>query len=256
MRQHDLPTSGMFGLVAGLLFGCSTGPIDAVGLVPGTLSTGLVAHWTFDDGAGTVVRDSSGNAHDGATNGSTWSWLAQGRFAGALHLEQGDYVTVDSFPNATPGWTVATWVQIASTNVGIGDATLISTEDVFKGGWEMNLTALQSDLHYHFGFWTGPGSYDYAHYECLGCIQPDRWQHLAAVVDGAAKTMAFYLDGVLQARHSIPQGISPGVSTLTMGRWATTDPARLLVGSLDDIAIWSRPLMSAEIALLTQAAAP
>jgi hypothetical protein len=41
-----------------------------------------------------------------------------------------------------------------------------------------------------------------------------------------------------------------------MGRWATTDPARLLGGSLDDIAIWSRPLMSAEIALLTQAAAP
>lgn len=172
------------------------------------------------------------------------------------NLEQGDYVAVDSFPNATPGWTVATWVQIASTNVGIGDATVISTEDVFKGGWEMNLTALQSDLRYHFGFWTGPGSYDYAHYECLGCIHPDRWQHLAAVVDGAAKTLTFCLDGVLQVRQTIPRPISPGVSTLTMGRWATTDPARLLVGSLDDIAIWSRPLMSAEIALLTQAAAP
>lgn len=256
MRQHDLPTLGMVGLVAGLLFGCGTGPIDAVGLVPGTLSTGLVAHWTFDDGTGAVVRDSSGSARDGAIHGSTWSWLAQGRFAGALHLEQGDYVTVDNFPNATPGWTVATWVQFPSASVGIGDATAISTEDVFKGGWEINLTAVQADLRYHFGFWTGPGSYDYAHYECLGCIHPDRWQHLAAVVDGAADTLAFYLDGVLQARQTIPRTISPGVSTLYMGRWATTDPARLLVGSLDDIAIWSRPLMSAEIALLTQAAAP
>jgi hypothetical protein len=39
-------------------------------------------------------------------------------------------------------------------------------------------------------------------------------------------------------------------------RWATADPARLLVGSLDDIAVWSRPLQSAEIALLTQAPPP
>jgi hypothetical protein len=79
---------------------------------------------------------------------------------------------------------------------------------------------------------------------------------VATVVDGAASTLSFYLDGVLQDRHQVPQAISPGVSTLYMGRWATTNPARLLVGSLDDIAIWSRPLVSEEIALLTQAPAP
>jgi len=241
-------------VAVGLSSACGSGAIDAIGLAPGALSQGLVAHWTFDEGSDSVVHDSSGNSHDGNLNGSTWSWLSQGRFGAALHLEQGDFVAVDSFPDATEGWTVSAWVQIASKDVGMGLATVISTEDLYRGGWEMNLNALPTDLQYDFGYWTGPGLWDYsAYYPCTNCIRPDQWQHVAAVVDGAGKTLSFYLDGVLQGWDEVPQAISPGVSTLYMGRWATTDPARLLVGSLDDIAIWSRPLVSKEIALLSQA---
>ena len=241
-------------LTTGLFGACGTGPIDAVGVLPDALSSGLLAHWAFDESTGSTVRDSSGNAHNGSVNGSTWSWLAAGRFAGALHLQQGDYVAIDGFPNATPGWTVGVWVRFAAQNPDVGEITVLSTEDVFKGGWEINL--IDTSLSYHFGFYKGPGSSDYSFYNCERCIHPDQWQHLAAVVDGAAGTMAFYLDGVLQSRQSIAQPILPGVSTLYMGRWATTDPARLFVGSLDDVAIWNRPLMSAEIELLTQDPAP
>jgi hypothetical protein len=258
--------SRSIGLAAAcLLSACGVGSIDAIGLAPGGgLSMGLVAHWTFDEGVDSVVHDSSGHAHDGTlnVNGPTWSWLAQGRFGGALHLEQGDYVSVDNFPNATPGWTVSTWVQIAAKDVNAGDATVISTEDVYRGGWEVNINAPTVSAPvaaYHFGFYTGPGNWIYAHYECSGCIHADQWQHLAAVVDtpaSGAGTLSFYLDGVLQDRHQVPQAILPGVATLYMGRWATTPPPRLLVGSLDDIAIWSRPLVSEEVALLTQAPVP
>jgi hypothetical protein len=237
------------------LAGCGTGAIDAVGLTPEALTSGLVAHWSFDERGGTSVGDSSGNGHTGSIVGTTWSWV-DGRFGGALRLEPGDYVSVESFPNATAGWTVAVWVQVPSQAVGMGDATVISTEDVFKGGWEINLNAVPSTLWYQPGFWTGPSQSDYAHYDCMGCVHPDRWQHLGVVVDGNAKTLAFYLDGVLQGRQPISQAILPGVPTLYMGRWATTDPARPLMGSLDDVAIWTRALSSAEIALLTQAPAP
>jgi hypothetical protein len=235
---------------------CGNAAMDAVRLVPGGLSQGLIAHWTFDDDGGSSVRDSSSNHHDGTVNGSTWSWLGQGRFGGALHLEQGDYVSVESFPNATSGWTVSAWLFIASKDVGTDDVTVISTEDVYKGGWEMNLAAAPAPLHQHFAFWKGPGGPDYAHAECLGCLRADEWQHFAGVVDGATRTLSIYLDGVLQDRILDLPPISPGVPTLYMGRWATTDPARLLVGSLDDIAIWNRALVGVEIASLTQAPAP
>jgi hypothetical protein len=257
MRACHLRTPNLAVLAALSLSACGTGPIDALGLVPGGLSDGLVAHWTFDEGSGVSVRDSSGNARDGTINGSTWSWLPTGHFAGALRLGRGDYVTVDNFPNGTPGWTVSVWVQIGSADVGIGEATIISTEDLYQGGWEMNLTAASGNMQYHFGYWTGPDLYDYlAHYECLNCIHPDQWQQVTAVVDGAKGTLAFYLDAVLQARVQAPRPISPGVPTLYMGRWATSDPARLLAGSLDDIAVWNRALVSEEVALLHQAPAP
>jgi hypothetical protein len=248
---HALWIAGTVTLAA-----CGSGAVDAIGLAPGGLSLGLVAHWTFDEGAGSTLHDSSDNHHDGTIDGSAWSWLAQGRFGSALHLEQGDYVAVDGFPDATSGWTVSAWVQIASEDVSTDDVTLISTEDLFKGGWEMNLAAQPSPQHYHFGFWAGPGSTEYAHCECLDCLHPGDWQHVVAVVDGSALTLSFYLDGVPQAHASIRPARSPGVPTLYMGRWSVTDPARFLVGSLDDVAIWNRPLVDAEVVALTQAPAP
>jgi hypothetical protein len=135
------------------------------------------------------------------------------------------------------------------------EATVISTELVYHGGWEMNLN-LTASSQYHFGFWVGPNPTDWAHCECANCIQADRWQHVVAVVDGSADTLAIYLDGVVQVRASVPKGISPGVPTLYMGRWSTTDPARLFAGSIDDISIWRRALTDAEVASLTRAPAP
>jgi hypothetical protein len=244
--------AGVVGLVVGLVGGCGTGPIQAVGLNPDPLTTGLVAHWRFDDASGTGLADSSGNHHDGSIVGSTWSWIA-GHFEGALHLEQGDSVAVDDFPNATNSWTVAAWVQIPNQTIDAGDATLISTEDALKGGWELLVTSSK----YHFGYWTGvPMPNDYTYAECADCIRPDQWQHLAAAVDGTAMTLTLYLDGERNARTAIPRPISPGVPTLTMGRWATADPARPLLGSLDDVAIWNRALTADEIALLVEAPAP
>ena len=254
MKNHQVAALALAVSAVAALSGCGTGPIDAFGLLPDALSSGLLAHWSFDEGTGSTVADSSGHGHDGGLSGTTWSWLPEGRFGAALHLQQGDCVTVDDFPDATPGWTVAVWVRFATQSPAVGEVTVISTEDVFQGGWEINL--IDTNLRYHFGFFRGPGSSDYTSYDCTGCIHPDQWQHLAAVVDGAASTMAFYLDGVLQNRQSIAQAILPGVPRLYLGRWATTEPARLLVSSLDDVAIWNRALVSAEVALLTQAPAP
>lgn len=242
------------GVWLGLLGACGTGPIDAVDL-------DLVAHWTFDEGRGEKVRDSSPNHFDGEISGSTWSWLPQGRFGAALHLEQGDFVTVDSFPNATPSWTVSAWIWIASQDVDRGDMTIISTEDVYKGGWEMNVMNLDTasgtvEPQYHFGFYVGPGPVEYDHIESGGRIAPDKWQHVSAVVDGSSKTLTMYLDDVAQPPVSLRQVISPGVPTLYLGRWATTDPARLLVGSLDDISLWNRALGPDEIAKLGREPAP
>ena len=42
-------------------------------VVAGSASADLVAHWTFDEGSGAVVTDSSGNGNDGTiVNNPAW----------------------------------------------------------------------------------------------------------------------------------------------------------------------------------------
>ena len=125
-------------LVAAVLgaAGCGASPLDAVTVNPHSLATGLVAHWTFDEGSGSVVGDRSGNGLDGALTGGTWT--AAGRFGGALELALGDTVTVPNFPQATPSWTVSVWTETsrAQLQADTSDtATILSTEVVFAGGW-------------------------------------------------------------------------------------------------------------------------
>src|SRR3954469_21521586 len=84
--------------------GCGSAPLDLVTIDPDSLKNQLVAHWAFDEGTGTAVRDSSGNGHDGVLSGG--AWVAEGRFGRGLSLASGNSVAVAGFPQATASWTV------------------------------------------------------------------------------------------------------------------------------------------------------
>src|SRR5262245_39604391 len=78
--------------------------------------TGLVAAWSFDQGAGTTAPDANGN-HNGSIVGATWT--TAGKYCGALSFDgTNDRVTVAD-ANAldlNSAWTLLAWVR--PTNVG------------------------------------------------------------------------------------------------------------------------------------------
>ena len=45
---------------------------------------GLVAEWHFDEGAGSILKDSSGNGNDGVIYGATW---VDGKYGEALSFD-------------------------------------------------------------------------------------------------------------------------------------------------------------------------
>ncbi|WP_438010353.1 RICIN domain-containing protein [Sorangium sp. So ce321] len=233
------------------LAACEQGPLDAVELTPTTLTQGMVAYWTFDEGEGTVVTDRSGNRHDGELTGGTW--VADGRFGQALHFDEGEFMTVGEFPKATSSWTVSAWVRVLTDEPPADDTlrTVISTENT--GGWELNIDYDGEARGIHFGFWKGPEISDYHRILCP-CLELQRWTHAAGVVDGEALAMSLYVDGRLHSTEPIERTISPGPTSLYVGRWP--QEGRLLVGDVDDIAIYSRALVPAEIAELSQHSAP
>jgi concanavalin A-like lectin/glucanase superfamily protein len=69
-----------------------------------------------------------------------------------------------------------------------------------------------------------------------------------AVVDADADRIALYRDGTVVDQAMRPSDLQPGDPTLYFGQWNMA--GRLLSGDLDDIAIWSRALTTAEVVAL------
>jgi hypothetical protein len=213
-------------------------------------ATGLVAHWSFDDGSGPVVRDDSGNHHDGAMTGATW--IADGKFGGALDFPAGGSVIVVPFPQPTASYTVSFWVRVASANVA-DPVTVLSTEIYLQGGWEVNLhpnTADAAAPEVEFAYFVGSSTGNYAQTQC-NCVTAGTWTHIATVLDAAASSLTLYRDGAATSPVTVTRSIIAGFPYLYMGRWDGT--GRQLIGALDDVAIYDRALTAAEITRLDQA---
>lgn len=242
---------GVLGLVAlvSSTTACGSSPVDVVAIDPSSLTRDLVAHWTFDEGAGTQVGDSSGNAHHGVLTGGTW--MGDGRFGGSLYLASGDFVSVEAFPDATESWTVSVWTKSSAADLAAtttDPSTLISAETVFAGGWQMHLDNRTGFQRFDAAYWSGPDQMDYVVAFC-GCIEADRWLHLTAVWDAAVSKMTLYHDDVAVDQLPMPTPIKTGDSTLLIGTWNMKN--RFLVGAIDDFAIWKRALRPQEIASLS-----
>src|SRR5947208_4131388 len=82
-----------------------------VGSSPARAQTGLVAAYSFDEGAGTTVADASGNGNTGTINGATWT--TAGRYGSALVFDgTSTSVTVANAGSLrlTTGMTLEAWV--------------------------------------------------------------------------------------------------------------------------------------------------
>ena len=239
-------------VAAALSTACSRGRLDAIELPADALTSDLMAHYTFDDGSGTTVADHSGNKRDGTLVGGTW--ITDGRFGGALHLDGSSYVTVDNFPNARSSFSVSTWVRTIVWVDG-GYETLASTEYVFDGGWEVNvLDRPDGATQLQAAYWDDVLDV-FTYIDCACPPQtPDAWTQFAFVVDGVAHTMTVYLDGAVVSVVAAPNPIAPGTPQLFIGRWLGHQ--RLLIGDLDDMAIYGRALAPAEIQALLQQPPP
>ncbi len=244
-------------LLCGLAIGCSAGPIEVATLPPTQIATGLLAHWTFDDGVGAMVRDSSGNGRDGLIFGPGWSWT-DGRFGGALAFGGSDQVTVAGFPQATANFTVSAWLRVEASGAEPEIGAVLSTELLggavpggSSGGWSLNVLLRPLDSQYHFAYWAGyPPDLEIAR---CSCVVAQRWVHLAAVVDQSIDALIVYVDGVEAGREFPIGSIMRGSGSLFMGRWPQSE--RFLVGSLDDVSIYARALVPEEIAFLASAPA-
>ena len=170
------------------------------------------------------------------------TWIADGKFGGALRFGGADHVTVDNFPDAHSSFSVSAWVR--STNAPIdGFETLLSTEVVFEAGWELNLDKLDSGLAVQSAYWD-PAVDGYIHIDCT-CLPTNQWTHVVSVLDGDAHALTVYVDGNVVGVTPAQHAILPGEAALLIGTWS--GGKRFLVGDIDDVAIYGRALVLEEV---------
>lgn len=213
-------------------------------LLAGSVSADMVAHWTFDEGAGLTAYDSAGD-NDGTIYGATWT---TGKIGGALSFNgTNNYVDVPDDPSLRfdqyDSFSIAFWAK------PVVDGYVIS---------KMRASGL-GIFGYLAAYYKSADIFGYV-VEESGCssvsiysntVPPGSWYHVAAVYDNG--DMKLYLNGQLADTGTFTDdtGTTTPDGDLCIGARAY-DGIRdgYFNGSIDDVRIYNNALSQAEVAAL------
>ena len=208
---------------------------------------GLVAHWNFDEGQGTVARDQSGNGNDGMVHDAKWLKNETGY---CLEFDgQTSWVDCGSGPSLDLRDAVTLEAWVFPTGQPRGEPGILGKQ------FESYLVTYYTDGN--IWFYVGSGGNN-AH----APLAAGGWSLLTTTFDG--KTQRLYINGKLLASHAstfdrIPEG---GRFTIGMvvGRADAGDPAyrnaARFEGLIDEVRVFNRVLPAEEIAVRAEASAP
>ncbi|MHC4346783.1 MAG: LamG domain-containing protein, partial [Planctomycetota bacterium] len=192
-------------------------------------SSGLIAHWKFDEGSGTAAHDSAGG-HRGIVRGAAWT---AGKLGMGLGFDGIDDVVVTAMnvdqSDSSKGATFCAWVY--PTSISEGRHHVISSDN---SGYDWSLLR-EADIWCVF---TGEGSRSAG----FG-VDLFTWQHVMAVfVPGTG--VKFYKNGV---EFTIPHiDYDDSDNNIAVGG----SPARregFFAGVIDEVMIFDRPLTAPEV---------
>lgn len=205
---------------------------------------GLVGHWTFDEGAGLVAADSSGNGRTGtllaASGGSAPTWTNDGISGNALSFDGTGYVdltnTASAFNFGVSGFTVAAWARYSTLIPA--DSSIASKHDAGNGNGFL-LTARTAGTA-----WFYSNGNDTTGVLSTMTYDDNQWHFLVGTNDGT--TGRLYVDGqYIGSQPGTP--IGNGVDMLVGGVFRRGEFVAGFVGSIDDVRVYDNALKQAEI---------
>ncbi|HMG55269.1 MAG TPA: LamG domain-containing protein, partial [Kofleriaceae bacterium] len=198
------------------------------------------AYLTFDEGAGTVANDASGNGHAAALFGaSDWTAGLVGNSALALPGTVGSYAEIATpIVDTTQSFTVAAWVKVG--RIG-GYQTFVSEDGDTLSSFFLQL---RGDTN-QFSF-TVP--YDFFVLAQSGFTPVvGRWYHLAGVYDAAARSASLYVDGVLaDTVYGVVAAAATGPTAVGRGKFAG-NKVDFVNGAVDDVRLYPSALAASDV---------
>jgi hypothetical protein len=206
----------------------------------------LVGWWMFDEGSGTVAKDSSGHGNDGTLNGGP-QWVP-GYSGGALKFDGiDDYVDCgnDASLDLT-AWTIALWLNVAENKNY--NAFVVKGLDAAENYEFLGF----ADGSLHMPITMAGGTRIYVNTP-VGAIVVGEWAHFAYSYSSTTGRRV-YKDGDLiysDAASGTPQATT---EPLTIGN--ERPMTRFTNGTMDDVRIYNRVLTAGQVQAVAAGGVP
>jgi hypothetical protein len=193
-------------------------------------STALIAGWHFDEGTGTTATDYStnkrvatfkkGNATILGSNAMDPTWVDGVKGGKAIYLNNGAHLEVPYATAFLPNnLTISVWVkptELYENNYIISQNFWQGYKLQTQGGGKPFFTYKKAD-----------GGIIDADNETDNSIKANQWNHIVITLDGTAKKLIFYVNGVLtKTWDETSKSIGPMTTSLTK-----PDPQPFLIGA-------------------------
>ena len=205
-------------------------------------SPGLVAHYSFDEGSGSVVHDTSGNGNDGTIHGATYIKVKNGY---ALEFDgNDDYIEIPNSESLEIAGdiTVAIWINTRYATTGSalaknGQSNLRQNYiiQLQESGVGFRVVELSDDKK---GIGRG----------ALGSrLVVDKWHHVVGTYDG--EQVKIYINGELSGAKQYERfEVGTLDAPLFIGTHSYGDKhGAFFAGQLDDVHIYNRAMSQEQI---------
>ena len=198
-------------------------------------NSGLVAAYSFDEGVGTTVGDSSGNGNTGVITNAIWT--TAGKYGSALVFD--GLTSIINIPDSpilhlTSAMTLEAWLYPGNVANEWEDVIYKGDEDYL-----LEATSNQNDVP------GGGGTFGTTDVRMTGTapLQTNAWSHLAMTYDGT--TLRLYVNGVQVSSQPQTGLISSSTNPLQIG--ADSFSGQFYQGTIDEVRVYNVVLTQAQI---------
>ncbi len=216
--------------------------------------SGLIGWWRFDEDAGHVIRDSSGNGHNGIIVGGAKIVTDPVR-GQVLRNVAGGSVDLFNVPNPIPNFaanssiTLAAWVKLKVASTGNYHYVLQLGQN---DDYPIASLGLLPDGSLHSYIESDQPGYNYDQVPVTGDVVESgefaAWHHIAVVYDREIDVATTYIDGMAGPKTDIRLLNDEYAFTwMAAHLGADSNNACQYIGLMDDVAIFNQALTHTEI---------